>query len=104
MAPARMSTRRTQHDQNASTRSADPDTNDGVVNEELFLEPMMGTPLAMYVEKDVQDRDALVDIIMVSSVASASSDVSFARSNSQFHGHCAITRFQVILDDVLISL
>jgi hypothetical protein len=68
MAPGRMSTRRTQHDQNASTRSADPDGNNGVVNEELFLEPMMGTPLAIYIEKDVQDRDALVDIIVVSSV------------------------------------
>jgi hypothetical protein len=68
MAPARTSTRRTQHDQNASTRSADPGGNSGVVNEELFLEPMMGTPLAMYVEKDVQDRDAIVDIITVSGV------------------------------------
>jgi hypothetical protein len=39
-----------------------------VVNEELFLEPMMGTPLAMYIEKDVHDRDVLVDIIIVSRV------------------------------------
>jgi|SRR5882762_830679 len=68
MAPARTSTRRTQHDQNASTRSADPDTDNGVVNEDLFLEPMMGTPLAIYIEKDVQDRDLLVDIITVSTV------------------------------------
>jgi hypothetical protein len=32
----------------------------------LFLEPMMGTPLAIYVEKDVEDRDTIVDIITVS--------------------------------------
>jgi hypothetical protein len=66
MAPGRMSTRRTQHDQHPPTRSADPEGNNNVVNEELFLEPMMGTPLAMYIEKDVHDRDVLVDIITVS--------------------------------------
>src|ERR1700685_3099383 len=66
MAPARTSTRRTQLNQNPSTRAADADTNNDVANEELFLEPMMGTPLAMYIEKDVQDRDVLVDIITVS--------------------------------------
>lgn len=71
MAPARTSTRRTQHDQNASTRSADPDTNNGEANKELFLEPMMGTPLAIYVEKDVHDRDVLVDIITVSATTAA---------------------------------
>jgi hypothetical protein len=71
MAPARTSTRRTQHDQNASTRSADPDTINGEANEELFLEPMMGTPLAIYVEKDVHDRDVLVDIITVSATTAA---------------------------------
>jgi len=74
MAPGRMSTRRTQHDQHPSTRSADSDGNNNVVNEDLFLEPMMGTPLAMYIEKDVHDRDILVDIITVRS-HSASPDV-----------------------------
>ncbi|KAA1471719.1 hypothetical protein DENSPDRAFT_777058 [Dentipellis sp. KUC8613] len=29
----------------------------------LFLEPMMGTPLAVYVHKDVDDRDNVVDLI-----------------------------------------
>ncbi|TFY76010.1 hypothetical protein EWM64_g8001, partial [Hericium alpestre] len=29
----------------------------------LFLEPMMGTPLAVYVHKDVDDRDTVVDLI-----------------------------------------
>lgn len=32
----------------------------------LFLEPMMGTPLTVYIEKDVDDRDELVDLITVS--------------------------------------
>ena len=34
--------------------------------DDLFLEPMMGTPLAIYVEKDVVDRDAIVELITVS--------------------------------------
>ncbi|EIM81077.1 uncharacterized protein STEHIDRAFT_172112 [Stereum hirsutum FP-91666 SS1] len=29
----------------------------------IFLEPMMGTPLALYVHKDVGDRDIVVDLI-----------------------------------------
>ncbi|KAL5528357.1 hypothetical protein ACEPAF_7493 [Sanghuangporus sanghuang] len=33
------------------------------VNNELFLEPMMGTPLQIYIEKDVDDRDQLVELI-----------------------------------------
>lgn len=66
MAPARTSTRRTQHDQSTPARPSGPETNNGAVNDELFLEPMMGTPLAIYVEKDVEDRDNLVSIITVS--------------------------------------
>lgn len=66
MAPARTSTRRNHQNQNASARPTAPDNNDVVVNDQLFLEPMMGTPLAIYIEKDVEDRDTLVDIIMVS--------------------------------------
>lgn len=37
-------------------------------DDELFLEPMMGTPLAIYVEKDVPDRDAIVELISVSAL------------------------------------
>ena len=33
----------------------------------LFLEPMMGTPLAIYVQKDVDDRDTILDLIVVRS-------------------------------------
>lgn len=67
MAPARSSNRRTQHDQSNSARPAGLDEHHGV-DEELFLEPMMGTPLAIYVEKDVEDRDAIVDLITVSCI------------------------------------
>lgn len=70
MAPARTSTRRNQNSQPATTRPAVPDNDNEVVNPDLFLEPMMGTPLAMYIEKDVQDRDSLVDIITVSTAHS----------------------------------
>lgn len=66
MAPVRTSSRRNQQNQNASARPTVPDNNDAVVNDQLFLEPMMGTPLAVYIEKDVEDRDSLVDIILVS--------------------------------------
>lgn len=66
MAPARTSTRRNQQNQNALARTTIADNNDGAVNGQLFLEPMMGTPLAIYIEKDVEDRDTIVDIITVS--------------------------------------
>lgn len=66
MAPARSSIRRAQHDQNAVPRPSTSDNPSIIVNEELFLEPMMGTPLQMYIEKDVEGKDALVDVITVS--------------------------------------
>lgn len=34
--------------------------------DDLFLEPMMGTPLALYIEKDVEDREELVSMVIVS--------------------------------------
>jgi hypothetical protein len=37
------------------------------IHDDLFLEPMMGTPLAIYIEKDVPDRDQLVHLVTVSS-------------------------------------
>jgi hypothetical protein len=57
MAPAR-STRRA-HSQNVPPPPSDPQTAG------LFLEPMMGTPLTIYIEKDVDDRDDLVDLVTV---------------------------------------
>lgn len=79
MAPARTSTRRTQRDQDASTRLTVPDISNGTIDEELFLEPMMGTPLAIYIEKDVHDRDVLVDLIIVSGSERPQSPISCRR-------------------------
>jgi hypothetical protein len=31
----------------------------------LFVDLMLGTPLALYIEKDVDDRDTLVDLVKV---------------------------------------
>ena len=56
MAPPRNSSRRAQ--------SVNP-VQDDSVKSDLFLEPMMGNPLAIYVDKDVQDRDAVVELIIV---------------------------------------
>ena len=46
----------------------DPNDNPEIAEHGLFLEPMMGTPLAMYVHKDVSDHDRVVDLITVSSL------------------------------------
>jgi len=65
MAPARSSTRRgppvplPPADQNE-------DVNDLNVNTELFLDPMLGTPLAIYIEKDVDDKETISQLITVS--------------------------------------
>lgn len=47
--------------------SLPPSSNDDL--SELFLDPMLGTPLAMYVEKDVQERDVIIGLITVGRVA-----------------------------------
>lgn len=52
MAPARSSTRR-QH--------SDSDQN---YNNDLFIDPMLGSPLAIYIEKDVVDKDTIADLIV----------------------------------------
>ncbi|KAF9227456.1 hypothetical protein BS17DRAFT_465975 [Gyrodon lividus] len=64
MAPAR-SNRRTQHEQPLQLRNIhnDPSPSNDANDTDLFLEPMMGTPLTVYIEKDVDDRDALVELI-----------------------------------------
>ncbi|KAG6337095.1 hypothetical protein ID866_2006 [Astraeus odoratus] len=66
MAPAR-SNRRTQHEQPVQLRNApsDASTSNNASNSDLFLEPMMGTPLAVYIEKDVDERESLVELITV---------------------------------------
>jgi len=64
MAPARSSTRRGDHTSTAPT-SHDPQQDDPNVNKELFLDPMLGSPLAVYVDKDVDDREVVCQLIVV---------------------------------------
>lgn len=70
MAPARSSTRRAHPEQNNVPPPSlhDQDSNDNVA-QHLFIDPMHGVPLAIYIEKDVDDRDILVDLIIVGHVA-----------------------------------
>jgi len=63
MAPARSSTRRAHAEENIPPSSLhDQGSSDNVV-QDLFIDPMLGIPLAIYIEKDVDDRDILVDLI-----------------------------------------
>ncbi len=59
MAPARSSTRRGHIQPHALDAGSSG-------NHDLFIDPMLGTPLAVYIEKDVHDREALVNLITVS--------------------------------------
>lgn len=70
MAPARTANRRGQREQNnPQLQNVQADVvSDPSSKSDLFLEPMMGTPLAIYVEKDVQNRDTIVDLITVSTI------------------------------------
>ncbi|KAI0633415.1 hypothetical protein C8Q77DRAFT_1114840 [Trametes polyzona] len=67
MAPARSSTNRARREQ---TQHAPPPHNISPPLDEhnsadgLFLDPLMGTPLAIYVEKDVENRDEIVELIV----------------------------------------
>jgi hypothetical protein len=66
MAPPRSSARRAHVDQTINRPSSvhDQDSNDNAL-QELFIDPMLGNSLAIYIEKDVGDRDVLVDLIQV---------------------------------------
>lgn len=69
MAPGRTSNRRAQRDQNtnpALLNSVQTIQQDDQLKGTLFLEPMMGTPLALYVDKDVAERDTIAQLISVS--------------------------------------
>ncbi|KAH9949642.1 hypothetical protein B0H21DRAFT_804204 [Amylocystis lapponica] len=63
MAPARTGNRRGQREQNLPQHNVQPEPMAESLKDDLFLEPMMGTPLAIYVEKDVENRDSIVDLI-----------------------------------------
>lgn len=68
MAPARSSVNRARRDQpphasqpqNESTPFEEDNQGD-----DLFLDPLMGTPLAIYVEKDVENRAEIVELVSV---------------------------------------
>lgn len=70
MAPARTANRRGQREQNnTQVQNVQADVVPDLQSKgDLFLEPMMGTPLAIYVEKDVQNRDSIVELITVSTI------------------------------------
>ena len=109
MAPARTSTRRTQHDQTNSSRPAGLDENNGPSIEQLFLEPMMGTPLTIYVEKDVKNRDTIVNLITVSRTHNPFSETVDVSSKFRVKNifwldrNVLMTRPQTKFDCVLIS-
>lgn len=64
MAPARSSTRRSAQVPPSGQQHAQDD--DLVANKELFIDPMLGTALAIYIEKDVEDKDNISQLIVVS--------------------------------------
>ena len=55
-----------QQQQHQHQQQRDQNANPDIVEHGLFLEPMMGTPLALYVHKDVLDHDRVIDLIAVS--------------------------------------
>lgn len=73
MAPARSSARRAhghhdvRHLHNVHPQPIVVAPEPAISKDDIFLEPMMGTPQAIYVEKDVDNRDHIVELITVSS-------------------------------------
>ena len=68
MAPARSSANRARRDntqQPPQSQNVSPPDEDANTSDDLFLDPLMGTPLAIYVEKDVDNRDEIVELITV---------------------------------------
>jgi hypothetical protein len=63
MAPARSSTRRGAHTASASHHEAGQDDGHNAIK--LFLDPTFGFPLQIYIEKDVEDKDLLCQLIQV---------------------------------------
>ncbi|KAI6026118.1 hypothetical protein PISMIDRAFT_221000 [Pisolithus microcarpus 441] len=62
MAPARSNRRTHQEQPGIQPRNTPSDAN-AANNADLFLEPMMGTPLTVYIEKDVEEKESLVELI-----------------------------------------
>jgi len=67
MAPARSSTRRAVHTPSISHNEVGSELqNEGsIVNKPIFLDPSFGNPLSIFVEKDVEDRDNILQLIQV---------------------------------------
>ncbi|RDX44846.1 hypothetical protein K466DRAFT_535700 [Polyporus arcularius HHB13444] len=66
MAPARSSVNRARRDQTQhppQPQNVSPPLDEQNSEDELFLDPLMGTPLAIYVEKDVENRDEIVELV-----------------------------------------
>jgi hypothetical protein len=70
MAPGRSSARRSAHGQQAPLSGQHAQDENLVANKELFIDPMLGTALAIYIEKDVEDKETISDLILVSHYAS----------------------------------
>jgi hypothetical protein len=113
MAPAHSSAHHPHIDQNLITRpdvhEQDADSN---VSSELFIDPMLGTPLAMYIEKDVEAKDILAGLVTVSRVAVSreKKDVriysrpSFRRGIVNFFHPCSPTLGVVFILFTLLNL
>ncbi|KAI0674975.1 hypothetical protein C8Q78DRAFT_1009868 [Trametes maxima] len=66
MAPARSSAHRARREQVQHVpppQNISPSTDDQTESDGLFLDPLMGTPLAIYVEKDVENRDEIAELV-----------------------------------------
>lgn len=66
MAPGRSSARRSAHGSQVPPSGQHAEEEDTVANKDLFIDPMLGTALAIYVEKDVEDKETITDLIIVS--------------------------------------
>ena len=64
MAPVRSANRRAHRDHPQQQPTPQPDPSHDL-SQDIFIDPMMGTALQIYVEKDVQDRDTIVELITV---------------------------------------
>ena len=66
MAPGRSSARRSAHGPQVPPSGQHAEEEDIVTKKDLFIDPMLGTALAIYVEKDVEDKETISDLIIVS--------------------------------------
>ncbi|KAI0829693.1 hypothetical protein BC628DRAFT_1358248 [Trametes gibbosa] len=67
MAPARSSANRARRDQAQHappSQNISPPLDEHNSDDGLFLDPLMGTPLAIYVEKDVENREEIVELVV----------------------------------------